>query len=71
MSTIIMRASHDNRTWSFSALFQGFRFLGGLPISLVFAEASTGTREQSGDIPPSCRRSTSSPTGTEKERSAL
>ena len=38
---------------------------------LVFAEASTGTREQSGDIPPSCRRSTSSPTGTEKERSAL
>ena len=66
-----MRTSHDNRTWSFSALFQGFRFWGGLPINLVFAEASTGTREQSGDIPPSCRRSTSSPTGTEKERSAL
>jgi hypothetical protein len=42
MSTIIMRASDDNRVWSFFALFQGFRFLGGLPISLVFAEASTG-----------------------------
>lgn len=71
MNTIIMRASDDDRVWSFFALFQGFRFLGGLPISLVFAEASTGTREQTGDIPPSCQRSTSSPTGTEKERSAL
>jgi hypothetical protein len=42
MSTIIMRASDDDRVRSFLALFQGFRFWGGLPINLVFAEASTG-----------------------------
>lgn len=47
MTTIIMRTSHDNRTWSFSALFQGFHFLGNLPITLVLHEAPTGTQEQS------------------------
>lgn len=35
MTTIIMRTSDDNRMWSFLALFQGFRFLGNLPITLV------------------------------------
>ena len=45
MTTIIMRTSHDNRVWSFLALFQGFPILGNLPISLVFHEAPTGTRK--------------------------
>jgi hypothetical protein len=45
MTTIIMRTSDDNRMWSFLALFQGFQFSGNLPISLVFHEASTGTRK--------------------------
>ena len=45
MTTIIMHTSHDNRTWSFSALFQGFPILGNLPISLVFHKAPTGTRK--------------------------
>ena len=44
MTTIIMRASDDNRGQLFLALFQGFQFLGNLPISLVFHEAPTGTR---------------------------
>ncbi|MFR0568217.1 hypothetical protein ACLUXI_00575 [Bifidobacterium apri] len=44
MATVIMHASDDNRMWSFLALFQGFQFLGNLPISLVFHEASTGTQ---------------------------
>lgn len=45
MTTIIMRTSDDNRMWSFLALFQGVQFLGNLTITLVFAEAPTGTRE--------------------------
>ncbi|MCG4652470.1 MULTISPECIES: hypothetical protein [Bifidobacterium] len=45
MTTIIMRTSDDNRMWSFLALFQGFQFLGNLPITLVFHEAPTGTRK--------------------------
>ena len=35
MTTIIMRTSHDNPSQLFLALFQGFRFLGNLPITLV------------------------------------
>ena len=45
MTTIIMRTSDDNRMWSFLALFQGFQFLGNLPVTLVFHEAPTGTQE--------------------------
>ena len=45
MTTIIMRTSDDNSPWSLLALFQGFPILGKLPISLVFAEEPTGTRE--------------------------
>lgn len=45
MTAIIMRTSHDNRGQLFVALFQGFPILGKLPISLVFAEEPTGTRE--------------------------
>lgn len=45
MTTIIMRTSDDNRMWSFLAFFQGFPFLGNLPITLVFHEAPTGTQE--------------------------
>ena len=45
MTTIIMRTSDDNRMWSFLAFFQGFPFLGNLPITLVFHEAPTGTRK--------------------------
>lgn len=44
MSTIIIRASDDNRGQLFLALFQGFQFLGNLPITLVFHEAPTGTQ---------------------------
>ena len=49
MTTIIMNTSDDNRMWSFLALFQGFPFLGNLPITLVFHEAPTGTRKKSGN----------------------
>ena len=45
MTTVIMRTSDDNHMWSFLALFQGFPFLGNLPITLVFHEAPTGTQE--------------------------
>lgn len=45
MTIAIMRTSDDNRVWSFLALFQGFHFLGNLPISLVFHEAPTGTQK--------------------------
>ena len=45
MTTIIMRTSDDNRGQLFLALFQGFPFLGNLPITLVFHEAPTGTQE--------------------------
>jgi len=45
ITTIIMRASDDNRGQLFSALFQGFRFLGNLLITLVFHEAPTGTQK--------------------------
>ena len=45
MTTIIMRTSDDNRGQLFLALFQGFQFLGNLPITLVFHEAPTGTQE--------------------------
>lgn len=45
MTTIIMRTSHDNRIRSFLALFQGFQFWGGLPITLVFHEAPAGTQK--------------------------
>ena len=45
MTTVIMRTSDDNRMWSFLAFFQGFPFLGNLPITLVFHEAPTGTRK--------------------------
>lgn len=45
MTTIIMHTKHDNRMWSFLALFQGFPILGNLPITLVFHEAPTGTQE--------------------------
>lgn len=45
MTTIIMRTTDDNRSQLFMALFQGFPFLGSLPITLVFHEAPTGTRE--------------------------
>ena len=45
MTTIIMRTSDDNRGQLFLALFQGFQFLGNLPITLVFHEALTGTQE--------------------------
>ena len=44
MTTIIMRTSDDNRGQLFLALFQGFQFLGNLPITLVFHEAPTGTQ---------------------------
>ena len=44
MTTIIMRTSHDGGQL-FLALFQGFRFLGNLPITLVFHEVPTGTQE--------------------------
>lgn len=37
--------SDDNRGQLFLALFQGFPFLGNLPITLVFHEAPTGTQE--------------------------
>ena len=45
MTTIIMRTSDDNRGQLFLVLFQGFQFLGNLPISLVFHEAPTGTQK--------------------------
>lgn len=45
MTTVIMRTSDDNRGQLFLALFQGFPFLGNLPITLVFHEAPTGTQE--------------------------
>lgn len=45
MTTIIMRTSDDNRGQLFLALFQGFPFLGNLPITLIFHEAPTGTQE--------------------------
>lgn len=45
MTTIIMHTSDDNRGQLFLALFQGFPFLGNLPITLVFHEAPTGTQE--------------------------
>ena len=45
MTTIIMRTTDDNRGQLFLALFQGFPFLGNLPITLVFHEAPTGTQE--------------------------
>ncbi|MDH7884580.1 hypothetical protein [Bifidobacterium catenulatum] len=45
MTTIIMRTSDDNRGQLFLALFQGFPFLGNLPITLVFHEAPTGIQE--------------------------
>ena len=61
-----MRTSDENRGQLFLALFQGFQFLGNLPISLVFHEAPTGTQKKSENVPPPCRRSASSPTGTEK-----
>lgn len=55
ITTIIMRASDDNRGQLFSALFQGFRFLGNLLITFVFHEAPTGTqkiiRERSTTLP--------------------
>ena len=43
MTTIIMRTSDDNRGQLFLALFQGFHFLGNLPISLVFHEVTGRT----------------------------
>jgi hypothetical protein len=45
MTTIIMRTTNDNRGQLFLALFQGFLSLGSLPVTLVFHEAPTGTRE--------------------------
>lgn len=45
MTTIIMRTSDDNRGQLFLALFQGFQFLGNLPISLVFHEVPTSTQK--------------------------
>lgn len=45
MTTVIMRTTDDNRGQLFLALFQGFQFLGNLPITLVFHEAPTGTQE--------------------------
>ena len=45
MTTIIMNTSDDNHMWSFLALFQGFPFLGNLPITLVFHEAPAGTQK--------------------------
>lgn len=45
MTTIIMHTSDDNRGQLFLALFQGFPFLGNLPITLIFHEAPTGTQE--------------------------
>ncbi len=45
MTTIIMNTSHDNHGQMLVALFQLFSFLGSLPITLVFHEAPTGTRE--------------------------
>ena len=45
MTTVIMRTTDDNRGQLFLALFQGFPFLGNLPITLVFHEAPTGTQE--------------------------
>ena len=45
MTTIIMRTTNDNRGQLFLALFQGFLSLGSLPITLVFRETPTGTRE--------------------------
>ena len=45
MTTVIMRTTDDNRGQLFLAFFQGFPFLGNLPITLVFHEAPTGTRK--------------------------
>ena len=45
MTIAIMRTSDDNRVWSFLALFQGFKFLGNLTITLVFHEAPTDTQK--------------------------
>ena len=45
MTTVIMRTTDDNRGQLFLALFQGFPFLGNLPITLIFHEAPTGTQE--------------------------
>ena len=45
MTTVIMRTTDDNRGQLFLALFQGFPFLGNLPITLVFHEAPTGIQE--------------------------
>ena len=45
MTTIIMRTSDNNRGQLFLALFQGFQFLGTLPISLVFHEVPTDTQK--------------------------
>ena len=45
MTTVIMRTTDDNRGQLFLALFQGFPFLGTLPITLVFHEAPTGIQE--------------------------
>lgn len=42
---LILGTTDDNRSQLFMALFQGFPFLGSLPITLVFHEAPTGTRE--------------------------
>ena len=44
MTTVIMRTSDDNRMWSFLALFQGFPFLGNLPITLVFHTANRDSK---------------------------
>ena len=41
----IINPTDDNRGQLFLALFQGFPFLGNLPITLVFHEAPTGTQE--------------------------
>lgn len=42
---VALGVSDDNRGQLFLALFQGFPFLGNLPITLVFHEAPTGTQE--------------------------
>ena len=44
MTTVIMHTTDDNRGQLFLALFQGFRCLGNLPITLVLHEAPTGTQ---------------------------
>ncbi len=49
MTIVIMRTSYDTRSQLFLALFQGFQFLGNLPITLISHEALTGTREQLGE----------------------